>query len=297
MTQEIVRKLVNGVWETVVSDQGGGPGGGITEITSTDMSVTITDPTGPTVDLSVSGGSTPGAARWIGPWTIYEAALQAVAVSGADGGTFTITDDGDTTGAINWDADSSAVAAALNALNPGKWSASGDLGTVLELVASEEFAPVALITDGANLTSGGEPGGTAALQTPVSPLEVELLTQAIGDIVEDFLWTVETPFTAAGAHLALKTESGEFLSSVSAYPALNDIADGRTNYTGNDGNSGATSAPTAYGVELASGGPYPIIPAVCLIPSALGAYLVSVADADRAGVAHVYLKIATPAAP
>ncbi len=35
----------------------GGAGGGITEITSTDMSVTITDPTGPTADLSVSGGS------------------------------------------------------------------------------------------------------------------------------------------------------------------------------------------------------------------------------------------------
>ncbi len=35
----------------------GGAGGGITEITSGDMSVTITDPTGPTVDLSVSGGS------------------------------------------------------------------------------------------------------------------------------------------------------------------------------------------------------------------------------------------------
>ncbi len=53
----------------------GGGGGGITEITSTDMSVTITDPTGPTVDLSATGGSTPGviyktftaaeiAARW-----------------------------------------------------------------------------------------------------------------------------------------------------------------------------------------------------------------------------------------
>ncbi len=63
MTQEIVRKLVNGVWETVVADQGGGPGGGITEITSTDMSVTITDPTGPTADLSVSGGAQPDLIR------------------------------------------------------------------------------------------------------------------------------------------------------------------------------------------------------------------------------------------
>ncbi len=59
MTQEIVRALVNGVWVTEVASQGGGGGGGVTEITSTDMSVTITDPTGPTVDLSVSGGSQP----------------------------------------------------------------------------------------------------------------------------------------------------------------------------------------------------------------------------------------------
>ncbi len=74
MTQEIVRELVGGVWVTRAVNQGGGPGGGITEITSTDMSVTITDPTGPTADLSVSGGSqtvlvstitaTEVAARW-----------------------------------------------------------------------------------------------------------------------------------------------------------------------------------------------------------------------------------------
>ncbi len=57
MTQEIVRELVDGVWVTRPKDQSGGPGGGITEITSTDMSVTITDPSGPTADLSVSGGS------------------------------------------------------------------------------------------------------------------------------------------------------------------------------------------------------------------------------------------------
>lgn len=37
-------------------DAAGGGGGGITEITSEDESVTITNPTGPTVDLSASGG-------------------------------------------------------------------------------------------------------------------------------------------------------------------------------------------------------------------------------------------------
>ncbi len=59
MTQEIVRALVNGVWVTEVSNQGGGGGGGVTEITSTDMSITVTNPSGPTVDLSASGGSQP----------------------------------------------------------------------------------------------------------------------------------------------------------------------------------------------------------------------------------------------
>jgi hypothetical protein len=56
MTKEIVRELLNGEWVTAVRDAGSG-GGSVSEITSTDMSVTITDPTGPTVDLSVSGGS------------------------------------------------------------------------------------------------------------------------------------------------------------------------------------------------------------------------------------------------
>lgn len=56
MAKEIVRELVAGEWVTTVGDSGGG-GGGVTEITSTDMSVTITDPSGPTVDLSASGGS------------------------------------------------------------------------------------------------------------------------------------------------------------------------------------------------------------------------------------------------
>ncbi len=63
MTQEIVRALVNGVWVTEVANQGGGGSGGITEITSQDNSVTITDPTGPTADLSVSGGSQPNLIR------------------------------------------------------------------------------------------------------------------------------------------------------------------------------------------------------------------------------------------
>ncbi len=52
----IVRELVDGEWVTTVGSSGGG-GGGVSEITSTDMSITVTDPTGPTVDLSASGGS------------------------------------------------------------------------------------------------------------------------------------------------------------------------------------------------------------------------------------------------
>ncbi len=56
-TPEIVRIVQDGEWVTTVGSEGGGGGGGVEEITSSDMSVTITDPTGPTVDLSVSGGS------------------------------------------------------------------------------------------------------------------------------------------------------------------------------------------------------------------------------------------------
>lgn len=48
-----------GEFQGTTSPSSGGSGGGISEITSTDDSVTITDSTGPITDLSVSGGSTP----------------------------------------------------------------------------------------------------------------------------------------------------------------------------------------------------------------------------------------------
>lgn len=59
MTEEIGRRLINDVWVTNVEAQSGGGGGGITRVTSDDETVTITNPTGPTVDLSASGGSQP----------------------------------------------------------------------------------------------------------------------------------------------------------------------------------------------------------------------------------------------
>ncbi len=73
----------------------GGGGGGITEITSTDMSVTITDPTGPTVDLSASGGSQPGALA-IKDYLFNEPALNSypiTAVSLADDTSLTVAGD------------------------------------------------------------------------------------------------------------------------------------------------------------------------------------------------------------
>ncbi len=248
---------------------------------------------------SASGGSQPGAARWIGPWTLYEAALQAIQVSSADGGTFTITDDGDTTANIAWDANAAAVQSALNALNAGKWSASGDLASTLNLAAADGFVPVALTVDGAGLTFEGSPGGTVALTTPdPNTIEVELLTQTVGDIIEDILIVVSAAFADGAAHLAIKTDTDEFLSTASAYPNLESLLNGRTSYSGNSDNSGSDAAPTAYGIELAGAAPYPIIPAVCLAPSPLAAYLsASNAITDRAGVAQIYLKVATPAAP
>ncbi len=46
MTEEVGRRLIDGVWVTNVESQGGGGGGGITRVTSDDETVTITNPTG-----------------------------------------------------------------------------------------------------------------------------------------------------------------------------------------------------------------------------------------------------------
>ncbi len=59
MTEEVGRRLIDGVWVTNVEAQGGSGGGGITRVTSDDETVTITNPTGPVVDLSAGGGSQP----------------------------------------------------------------------------------------------------------------------------------------------------------------------------------------------------------------------------------------------
>lgn len=239
-----------------------------------------------------------GGVTWRGPWYVSEGALQTITVSGADGGTFTLTDEGDTTPPIAWDATPAAVAAALNAANPGKWTASGDLVTGLTLAAESGAAPVFQLTaDPSGLTSGGLPGGDVLFSAPGQKVEIELLTQAVGDILEDILIEVISPFTFLAASLGVETETGELLSAATFYPDLNGLLDGRTNYSGNEANSGAELAPTSYGIELAGGNPYPIIPAVCLDPSPLAAYLSSAADADRNGVAKVYLKTVTPVAP
>jgi hypothetical protein len=60
VTEEVGRRLIDNVWVTNVESQGGSGGGGITRVTSDDETVTITNPTGPTVDLSANGGSQPG---------------------------------------------------------------------------------------------------------------------------------------------------------------------------------------------------------------------------------------------
>ncbi len=291
MTQEIVRELVDGVWVTRPKDQGGSPGGGITEITSTDMSVTITDPTGPTVDLSVSGGSPPGAARWIGPWTVYEAAFQQLNIF-AEGGTYTLTDDGDETAAIPFDATPAEVAAALNtATTAGRWVSEGAGAATALLSIGAGFIPVALTADGTNLTGDG---ASASFQA-TGEFEVPLFTPAVGDIIEDILWEVTAAF-AGTANLAVRDDDNESLSGITAYPTLNDILDDRSNFSGNENNSDPTNAPTAYGIELAGGGPYPIIPAVCLTSVPISAYLAG-GDVPPAGVVKVWVKTATPAAP
>ncbi len=298
MTKEIVRELLNGEWVTAVRDAGSG-GGSVSEITSTDMSVTITDPAGPTVDLSASG-SQPGSVRWIGPWLVYEAGKQGLQVAGgANGGTFTITDDGDTTDPIAWDASASDVADALNLLNPDKWTATGGpVGeSLVVLTAAVGSAPIQMTADGTDLTVDGDPGGSVSFLSPGEDVEVEMITQEVGDIIEDIFIVVTDAFGDTAAHLAVKTDSDEFLSTLTAYPDLNGMLSTRTNYSGNGDNSGPTLATTAYGIELAGTFPYPIIPAVCFAPSPLGAYLNAGAAGSASGIARVYLKVSTPASP
>ncbi len=241
---------------------------------------------------SSSGGSQTGAARWIGPWFVYEAAAQQLNVI-ADGGTYTLTDGSDTTAAIPFAATPSEVAAALNsATTAGRWSDGGSGATTALLLIGDGFIPVALTADGTNLTGDG---ASATFQSADDDIEVELFTPAVGDIIEDILWEVTAAF-AGTCHLSVRDDDNESLSGIAAYPTLNDLLDGRTNFSGNENSADATTAATAYGIELASTFPTPIIPTVCLTSVPIGAYLNGM-DIPPTGVVKLWVKTATPAAP
>lgn len=85
------RRLIGGVWQYVTVSENGA-GGGITEVTSDDNTVTVTDPTGPSVDLSAAGGSLPAVIA-----VTFTAAQISAAFSETDGAAYIeipeITDD------------------------------------------------------------------------------------------------------------------------------------------------------------------------------------------------------------
>lgn len=285
-------------------------------------SVAVTEPVAGTALATVTagGGGAAGAVRWLGPCKVGTFDGQVIQSGDVpEGGTFTITINGETTAAIDFDAEEAALAAAIAALpsigvdevvveffdDPG--------GKVFEtsayIVFKDARATGMLTIDATNLT------GPASPYLPViegtGHWTVEMLTPAVGDIIEDFLHSVVTAFDA-GALLAYtddlvdSTGNAPVWSNPTSWSGVPggglrlDEPNGFTNFSGN-GSAGAEIKPTALqAMQVAPVGngttdSYSNLPAVALNSVPVYSYLNNVATAPTQGEVWIWVKVATPA--
>lgn len=129
----------------------------------------------------VGGGETPGAARWIGPWTYRWFDTIYVSVT-ADSGTFTLTVNGEETAAIAYDADLPTMVAAIVALSGvtaddvGIDDGPGNIGFALG------FLDEPVTADATDLVGVG----AEVLLTPADRV-VALFTLAEGDVLDNLI--------------------------------------------------------------------------------------------------------------
>lgn len=296
MSKEIVRELVNGEWTTTVGDSAGG------------------------------GGSQPGVAVWTGPFKIgVFDDVYVSAATGATGGDFTLTVNGETTVAVGFDAEQAAIQAALEALpSVGAGNVTVTVfGTNLsdgdaQVVFSASIATDLLTVDAAGLSGPGSPYTISP--TASSTVAVPLVTLQEGDVLDEFLWSSVTPF-AEGGSLGF-TDDPDHAPASSRQPAWGtpvfegswvelDLASSGvfTNFTGSNG-GGPTQMPTvtqalwaAAAVAAATNPGEPEsfseqsqLPAAALGEVLVYAYVDNIDPNPSEGEVWIWIKTATPAA-
>lgn len=236
------------------------------------------------------GGVTPGAAVWIGPWTIYGLQQQTIAFT-ADAGNCTYEFNGQETSAIASDANAAAYQSAFEALSSvgaGNVVATGTPGAI-NLVFDESIIPT-LIVEGVNtLELEAAPAATSIFIRDATIVN-NLHTPAVGDLVIDGMIRVVEAFDFGGAELYFD-DGDDWQTSPFTLAEVDSLG---PNFSGNS-NPAARSA-VLRGIDEGVGPGY--LPSECKVSVPLRAWLGSHGGLGATtGILKIWICVATPVAP
>lgn len=265
---------------------------------------------------TIAGGDAqPGAARWVGPFPLYGEWWQGIAMdSGQDGGTFTLSYDGDSTAAIAWDANAAAVQSALETIPAltGKVTCTGTLaaaGVVYVVLDHTLEPPELLVGDGINLTPDGFAPGIGSANDPANLYPgITTVTLAAGDILEDVFVDRRAVFpTGCNARLRQDLDgTSSWVSPNAANWSLDqneDTFEGQSVLTGNPSFFDFGYAVLLSDAERQRWAPdeefYSQVPAVAASEVTIYVRLLGLGATpdSTVGEARFYLKVAIPAGP
>lgn len=237
-----------------------------------------------------------GAARWLGPKTIYVLKWQTIAFT-ADDGACSYTFNGQTTSAIPFDAvaaDYEAAFELLSSVGVGMVTATGDPGDV-HLVFDDSIIPT-LITDGTNtLEFEAAPVVPDVFVTAIEP-SVALYTPQINERIVDINIEVVEAFGASGFIYFADAADGD--GAWNTYPSyqLLDVADNESpNFTASS-TAGEHYAVSPLIVMARSTGLSVILPTRAIVSTPLYATFESVGGTGKTtGIVNVFIQVATPA--
>lgn len=244
-----------------------------------------------------NSGSTPGAVRVIGPFTIYGVQQQTVAITG-DAGDFTLLYDSIESDAINFDDDGPTATTALEAIP----ALDGHItvvrsGSNLNIILDDSITvPLLFVLGTNNLTDGVGAGAVDVFIRPASPRVVELYTPNVGDEIFDITRELVEEFDGDASLFFGDGVDWEVPDSIGLN--LHEGGNNRTNFSGNSDSAGAGYGNSVALVdigELANAG---ALPNRCLVSAPIRAHLYQLGGSGNVtGIVKIYLKVATPAAP
>lgn len=238
------------------------------------------------------GGVTPGAARWIGPWTFYGLKWQSVIFT-ADAGDSTYVFNGQTTTPIAFDANAAAYQSAFEALSlvgAGNVNASGTPGEI-SLTFNNSIIPTLITTATNDLEFEAGPV-TVEIAITDDDWQPQIYELAANEMLLDMRIEWVEPFVASATVYVVDAPDGNQTWETASIP-LDTINNFQSNLLGRTDtpNSAATIAITTV-TQVGA------LPIRAVAPQQLYVYLNNIGGAGATtGIVKVWLQVATPVAP